>query len=139
MKLILFIAIVFLSTKNVIAQNRIDYYVITVSFYSKCCGVPDSKPLFDSIVRFKKKNKIKTITYDRLGPLGKEGEYQLGFLLKELSKKQRANFITMVEKITPTLIGSGDSNSAGGANMKLNVKIMKAEDLGRAKIEKGKL
>lgn len=90
---ILLAALFGLLTINLQAQTNIKTYKVSVAFNSIGMGVPDEKPLADYIQKFKKTNKIKTISADRIGPLGREGEYKLGFSLKELKKAQQAAFI----------------------------------------------
>src|SRR6187397_215544 len=68
-------------------------YPVVVEFHSFCCGVPDAGPLTSFIKSFKKQQKIKKISVDRIGPMGKEGEYYMAFPLKELNKKQISKFI----------------------------------------------
>ena len=79
------------------ATARTDTFRYVVKFNSQCCGVPDAAPLFKSIVSFKKKNKIKNISYYLISPMGREGEYYMAFPLKELSKKQIILFIKQVD------------------------------------------
>lgn len=90
---ILLAALFGLLTINLQAQTNIKTYKVSVAFNSIGMGVPDEKPLVDYIKKFKKTNKIKFIAADRIGPLGREGEYKLGFSLKELKKAQQAAFI----------------------------------------------
>ena len=115
------------------AQSKADTYAVTINFGSVCCGVPDSKPLFDEIILFKKKNKIKTIAYEKTAPLGKEGEYMLGFMLKELNKKQKVLFIDLLKKAVP-LLADKKNSSSGNAVMEIDVKKTPKEELGRATI-----
>ena len=115
------------------AQSKSDTYSVTINFNSVCCGVPDSKQLFNEIILFKKKNKIKTIAYEKTAPLGKEGEYMLGFMLKELSKKQKVLFIDLLKKTVP-LLTDKKNNSSGNAVMEVNVKKIPLAELGRATI-----
>ena len=110
---------------NVIAENDSTRYPLVVEFHSLCCGVPDDAPLLKYISGFKKKYKIKRITYDRIGPLGREGEYDIAFPLKELSKKQAAVFIKQVKLVTAALKDRGNANTeenisveAGGRSSK---------------------
>jgi hypothetical protein len=131
-KLFCLIVILF-TTANLFAQTKTETYAAAVRFNSKCCGVPDAKPLFDEIITFKKANKIKSISYDNIGPLGKEGEYMIGFNLKELSKKQKALFVTLLKKVVPMLKTPGkDEASSGIADLKLNENKIDAKELGRA-------
>ncbi len=134
MKRILFYLLLTMFTSNsLFAQAKTGLYAVTINFNSKCCGVPDAKPLLEEIAKFKKVNKIKSISYDNIGPLGREGEYMIGFTLKELTKKQKASFIKLVQKIVPTLKSIGkDEASSGTAELKLNEKKIEAKDLGRA-------
>lgn len=134
MKRILFFLLLTMFTSNsLFAQAKTNTYTVAISFNSKCCGVPDAKPLFEEITKFKKLNKIKSITYDNIGPLGREGEYMIGFSLKELSKKQKVAFTTLMKKIVPTLkTPEKDEASSGTAELKLNEKKIEAKDLGRA-------
>ena len=90
-----------------IAQGENGSYPVAVAFHSKCCGVPDNKPVIDYVKAFKKKYRIKTISYDRVGPLGREGEYDMCFSLKEMSKKKAKLFISGLKKITPKMIDKG--------------------------------
>lgn len=66
---------------------------MAIQFHSVCCGVPSEIPVVKMIKSFKKKNHIKSITAYHIGPLGKEGEYDLAFQLTELNKSQRVKLI----------------------------------------------
>ena len=74
-------------------------YPLAVKFISIGTGVPDNKPVMDFIAAFKKKNKIREIKIDRIGPLGKEGEYDLALRLTELTKQQKKLFIQQIKKV----------------------------------------
>jgi hypothetical protein len=84
-------------------------YKMVVSFSSIGTGVPGSQPIKDYIREFKKANKIDSITADRIGPLGREGEYKLAFTLKELCKKQQRSFIKGIRKVTAKMTGRGNA------------------------------
>lgn len=120
-----------LLTTAAYAQENITYPVV-VSFNSMCCGVPDSGPVITLIKRFKKQHKIKRITADSIGPMGKEGEYYLAFSLKEMSKAQKIKFIQQLKRIAPTL------KDQGSAEVIENLTINKA-DLSRGTIITAKL
>lgn len=90
------------------AQNKTTYPVV-ITFNSMCCGVPSQEPVTKLIQRFKKQYKIKKITADRIGPMGREGEYWLAFSLKEFSKTQQVLFIKQLKK---TAAGMKDKGSA---------------------------
>ncbi len=130
MKKILVLSLCFFMVMSCIAQTN--KYRIVIKFGSMCCGVPDNKPLLDYIVAFKKKNKIKKIAYDSIGPMGKEGEYDMGFTLKELKKKQVAMFVKEVTTLATTM------KEQGYTNVEENVEIDKTS-LGRATIQKKNL
>ncbi len=74
-------------------------YPLVVSFQSICCGVPSDSVLINYIKNFKKKCKVNKITACHIGPMGREGEFYIAFELNELTKKQKNNFITAVQKI----------------------------------------
>jgi hypothetical protein len=102
---LLFTALIF--SGNIFAQADNSSYPVAVAFRSKCCGVPDNKPVIDFVKSFKKKYHLKQISYDQIGPLGKEGEYEMCFRLKEMTKKQAVLFISGLKKITPKMIDRG--------------------------------
>ena len=119
-KFLLLIFSAALLTTAALAQ-KVNSYPVVVSFNSMCCGVPNSGPVIKLISSFKKQNKIKFITVDSIGPMGKEGEYYLAFRLKELSKVQKIKFIQQLKKIAPTMVDKGS------AEIKENVVIDKAD------------
>jgi hypothetical protein len=130
MKKILVLSLCFFVVMSSNAQTYT--YRIVVKFGSMCCGVPNNKPLLDYIVAFKKKNKIRKMAYDSIGPMGKEGEYHLAFTLKELKKKQIAIFVKEVTTLATTM------KEQGYTNVEENVEIDKTS-LGRATIQKKNL
>lgn len=132
LKFILSVFLIAILTTSGYAQKNITYPVV-VSFNSMCCGVPDKGPVMKLISSFKKQNRIKRITADSIGPMGKEGEYYLAFSLKELSKAQKIKFIQRLKKIVPTL------KDQGSAALKENFTIDKAELSSRVTITSLKL
>jgi hypothetical protein len=104
-------------------------YRVVVKFGSMCCGVPSNKPLLDYVAAFKKKNKIKKMACDSIGPMGKEGEYDMAFTLKELKTKQVEIFIKEVTTLATTM------KEQGYANVEENIEI-DISSLGRATKEK---
>jgi hypothetical protein len=130
MKKILVLTLLFFITMNSIAQ--INKYRVVVKFGSMCCGVPSNKPLLDYIAAFKKKNKIKKITYDSIGPMGKEGEYDMAFTLKELKKVQVETFVKEITTLATTM------KDQGYTNVEEHVEVDKGS-LGRATIQKKNL
>ena len=82
-----------------------------IKFNSECCGVPDETALMKAIQVFKKKNKLKKITYFLISPMGKEGEYHMAFPLTELSKKQTALFIKQIDSLAEILKDKGSATT----------------------------
>lgn len=82
-------------------------YAVVISFGSIGTGVPDAKPLETYISKFKRDNKIKIISADRIGPFGREGEYKLCFRLSECSNAQKADFITSLKEVVANLNDKG--------------------------------
>ncbi|MEO6252619.1 MAG: hypothetical protein ABIO79_04905 [Ferruginibacter sp.] len=105
-KIILSVFLITLFTIVTYAQKS-NFYPVVVSFNSMCCGVPDNAPVMKLVKDFKKKNRIKRMAVDNIGPMGKEGEYYLAFRLKELSRAQKIRFIQQLKKIAPTMIDKG--------------------------------
>jgi hypothetical protein len=103
-------------------------YPVVVSFNSMCCGVPANTPVMKLVSSFKKQYKIKKVTVDSIGPMGREGEYFLAFRLKEFSKAQKIKFIQQLKK---TAAGMTDK---GSAEIKENETIDKSELSARTSI-----
>lgn len=82
-------------------------YPICLHFQSVCCGVPEEKMLKTWITGFKKKYGIKKIKAIQVGPLGREGEYDLYFTLKGLKKTTLNKFKKGIKKIVPKMIEPG--------------------------------
>ena len=91
------------------AQNNdsIVRYPIVIQFQSVCCGVPSEDPLISLIKTFKRNNKIKKITGFKIGPLGREGEYNVGFKLTELNRAQKKSFTKKIKRLPPKLNDKG--------------------------------
>lgn len=121
MKRFLLLLFICFSSAKLFAQTANRSYPVAVMFSSYCCGVPDDAPLIKAINSFKKKNKIKKISYDKIGPMGKEGEYEMAFSLKELTKKQKTAFIKMLKATAPLL------KDKGGASAEENITVKKEE------------
>ena len=117
---LLFIFTIVLLSTTVFAQ-KINTYAVVVSFNSMCCGVPDNTPVKKLIRNFKKQYKIKSMSVDSIGPMGREGEYYLAFRLKELSKSQKIKFVQQLKKIAPSM------KDKGSAEIKENVVVDKAD------------
>jgi hypothetical protein len=129
MKILISLSLLLLSL-NTFAQKTT--YKVVVKFGSMCCGVPSNKPLLDYVAAFKKKNKIKKIVCDSIGPMGKEGEYDMAFALKELKKPQVAIFIKDLIALATTM------KEQGYTNIEENIEVDKAS-LRRATIQKKNL
>lgn len=74
-------------------------YEVGISFNSTCCGVPSETPLREFIDSFKLKNSIPEIKAVHIGPLGREGEYRIGFPLTEMNEAQKDVFINGLKEI----------------------------------------
>jgi hypothetical protein len=101
--LVLFLALALISWK----QEKIMVFPVAIQFTSECCGVPNSAPVYSFIKAFKKQHKIKKLVVYRIGPLGREGEYDLAFPLKELNSRQARLFKTGLRSVTLKLKGEG--------------------------------
>jgi hypothetical protein len=106
-KYILLVAAFFITTAIFAQKSDSLYYRITVKFGSVAMGVPSDQPVLDYVSAFKKKYKIKKIKYDRIGPMGREGEYYMAFPLKELTKKQQAVFVKNITAIAAKMKDRG--------------------------------
>jgi hypothetical protein len=90
------------------AQKKTTYPVV-ITFNSMCCGVPSDEPVIKLVQRFKKQYKIKKVTADRIGPMGREGEYWLAFALKEFNKAQKIKFIKELKKTAAAMTDKGSA------------------------------
>lgn len=95
------------STMTLLADDHPATYPFVVKFNSFGTGVSSDKPLLTYIAAFKKKYKIKKITYMRIGPMGREGEYHMAFPLKEMTKTQAAVFMREVKKAAAKIKDKG--------------------------------
>ena len=126
-KFILSIISIALLTIAAYAQKS-NIYPVVVSFNSMCCGVPDNAPVMKLIKNFKKQNRVKRMSVDSIGPMGREGEYYLAFRLKELSKAQKIKFIQQLKKIAPAMV------DRGSVEIKENLVVNRADLGSRATI-----
>ena len=107
---------------NVFAQaETAKTYKVSVYFASFAEGVPSAEPLINFMEKFKKENKLTCICADRIGPLGREGEYKLAFTLDGMKKKTADKFI---KQVTEVAAGMKDR---GQATVNLNDKIILSE------------
>ena len=106
-KYLLLIAALFVTTAMFAQKSDSLHYRITVKFGSMAAGIPSNQPVLAYVAAFKKKYKIKKIKYDRIGPMGREGEYYMAFPLKELTKKQQAVFVKNITAIAAKLTDRG--------------------------------
>lgn len=107
-RILFFISLCFIGiSTNAQTKDSIVRYPIVIQFQSVCCGVPSQQPLISFIKTFKRNNKIKKISAYRIGPLGKEGEYNVGFKLTELNRAQKKSFIKKIKLLVPKLNDKG--------------------------------
>ena len=130
MKKIISISIALWLTFSLHTQAQQTVYRYVVKFNSECCGVPSDTPLIKTLAKFKKKNKVKKLTYYKIAPTGKEGEYYMAFPLIELTKKKALLFI---KEIDATVLKMKDR---GSATTEVNMLIDKQALSGRTSITK---
>ena len=107
-RILLCISLIFIGFSiNAQTKDSIVSYPIVIQFQSVCCGVPSETPLISFIKNFKRNNKIKKITAFKIGPLGREGEYNVGFKLTELNRAQKKSFIKKLKLLVPKLNDKG--------------------------------
>ncbi len=106
------------------------HYPVVVKFQSMCCGVPSDAPLQKMIRIFKRKYQVKSLTAYHIGPLGREGEYILGFSLTELNKKKRQKFVTKLKSTTALM------KDKGNAELEINYSVSTSSLPSRVSIEK---
>lgn len=107
-RILLCISLFFIGiSTNAQTKDSIVHYPIVIQFQSVCCGVPSEAPLISFIKTFKRNNKIKKITAYKIGPLGREGEYNVGFKLTELNSAQKKTFIKKIKLLMPKLNDKG--------------------------------
>lgn len=121
MKKIALSLLLFTVLSSLVFAQKSEIYPVVVSFNSMCCGVPSDTPLVNMIKLFKKQHKIKQVTADKIGPMGREGEYYLAFRLKEFSKAQKLKFIQQLKKTAAVM------KDQGSAEIKENETISKAD------------
>ena len=102
------------SSISTIKADTVFKYAVAIKFQSVCCGVPSDVPLQKAIKSFKSKNKIKVIDAVRIGPLGREGEYDICFQMNEMNARQKKAFIKIIKTTVKKL------KNRGKAVMELN-------------------
>ena len=125
-KVILFISIVMLtvackhtkSAEKSTAANEPTKYRVIVSFFSRGDGT--GSQTFDKIqsylTTFDNKENVK-ITYDKV-PWGKEGEYDMCFTLKELSKSKQDEFVKGLTNVTKGSTNTNIIENSAGTHKK---------------------
>ena len=103
---------------------------ILIEFKSFCCGTPSDSPLVKYINKTKRNFHFKKISAYKIYPLGKEGEYSLGFTLKGMTVKQKRVFIAGLKKLTPKMKDKGsavllENQTIESSQLPPNVKIDK--------------
>jgi hypothetical protein len=85
-------------TKIELSQEKV--FPFSISFVSKCCGVPSNELIIYKIKEFCLKNKItKLQAFNPTISHFDEGEYTWLFTLKELNIKQRTEFINEIKGV----------------------------------------
>lgn len=123
MQKLFFTIFLYIMSVPAFAQKNTTYPVL-VSFNSMCCGVPSSDPVLKLVQRFKKQYKIKKVTADRIGPMGREGEYYLAFSLREFSKAQKKLFIEQLKKTAATMTDKGSGSAEVRENETIDMALL---------------
>lgn len=105
-------------------------FKIAVQFTSIGTGVPDEAPVLKYVQNFKQRYRIGAIAYYKVGPLGREGEYDMAFKLAELKAGQQKLFITGLKKVVNSMKGRGNATLV--SNYRLNKDALPS----RASVEK---
>lgn len=121
MKKFTFLILALIFSANIFAQTDSTRYKAVVQFGSRGDGVASNDAILSYVKTFKKTYKVKAIKYDRIGPMGREGEYWMAFSLRELTAKQRAVFIKKLKSVTAAMKGRGY------AGVEENVAVASAE------------
>lgn len=107
------LTVLFFLMINVFAQTETSKnYKVTIYFGSFAEGVPSETPLKNFLETFKKENKLTCICADRIGPLGREGEYKLAFTLDGMPKKIADKFIKQISEVAASMKDRGQATVA---------------------------
>jgi hypothetical protein len=98
------------TVKKDIIIDTVYSYPVAVKFQSVCCGVPSDVPLQKAVKSFKTKYKIAIIDAVHIGPLGREGEYDLAFPLNEMTDPQKKAFIKTLKSAVKKMTNKGKAN-----------------------------
>ena len=110
----------------------ISAYKVAVKFTSIGTGVPDDAPLIKFVQQFKKQYKIKAVYFYKVGPLGREGEYDMAFKLTELNPARQKVFIAGLKKVCTGI----NRKSQGKTEVVTNYQLQKEMLPTRASVEK---
>ncbi|MFZ1528439.1 MAG: hypothetical protein WAT19_06810 [Ferruginibacter sp.] len=113
-------------------KNPISAYKVAVKFTSIGTGVPDDAPLVKFVQQFKKQYKVKAISFYKVGPLGREGEFDMAFKLTELTPARQKTFIAGLKKVCAGI----NSKSQGKTEVVTNYQLIKETLPPRASVEK---
>lgn len=121
--------LVFINIAKAQKKDSVLFYPIVVKFQSKCCGVPDQKPLDSAILLYKIRNHIRIIKADKISPMGREGEYYLAFKKSKFLSRYKKSFTALLEKVCKQM------NEPGYIEIEKNATINTADIPSRAEIE----
>ncbi len=85
------------STETQKEANKI--YNIYVFFGSIGTGTVSNKPLLQLMDKFEVEQKVSFVKVEKISPLGREGEYALGFILEDWKETQIKQFSDELRKI----------------------------------------
>lgn len=76
-----------------------EVYDVYLGFHSIGTGTFSDKPLQDFLIHFENAQSVNITKIDRIGPLGREGEYALGFILQDFTENQKKLFVQELKQI----------------------------------------
>jgi len=106
-------------------------YDLYLHFGSKAAGPPSDKIFIEYLNKFENQYQIKVDKIDKIGPLGREGEYDLGIVLNSWNETQKRQFIDGVKKIVWNKV---ETNSTGYVQISENIKMADLDDYKKARI-----
>ncbi len=110
----------------------ISAYKVAIKFSSIGTGVPDDAPVIKFVQQFKKQYRIKAVSFYKVGPLGREGEYDMAFKLTELNPARQKAFIAGLKKVCTGI----NRKSLGKTEVVTNYQLVKETLPSRASVEK---
>lgn len=103
------------------ATQSIDVYDVYVAFHSIGTGTFSDKPLQEFLVHFENTQSVEITQIDKIGPLGREGEFALGIVVRDFTENQKKLFVQELKKINwNSNKGSVESHISISENQKIS-------------------